>query len=48
MCALPSLIGGLFSVLSYISKRLWVNLEEERSGAVKITFDDFLRPVVAA
>ena len=30
--------------MSYISKRLWV----ERSGALKITFDDFLCPAVAA
>ena len=38
--------GVVQSVLSYISKRLWVDLEEERSGAVKITFDDFLCPAV--
>ena len=31
-------------MLSYISKRLWV----ERSGALKITLDDFLRPTIAA
>ena len=36
--------GIVQSVLSYISKRLWV----ERNGALKITFDDFLRPTVAA
>ena len=36
--------GAVQSVLSYISKRLWV----ERSGALKITFDDFLRFAVAA
>ena len=33
--------GVVQLVLSYISKRLWVNLEEERSGTLKITFDDF-------
>ena len=27
---------------------LWVKLEEEKNGAGKITFDDFLRLVVAA
>ena len=40
--------GAVESVLSYISKSLWVDLEEERSGAVKITFDDFLRLAVVA
>ena len=39
--------GAIELVLSYISKRLWVNLEEERSGAVKITFDNFLHPAIA-
>ena len=40
--------GAVESVLSYISKKLWVNLEEERSGTVKITFDNFLRPAIPA
>ena len=36
--------GAVWSVLSYISKRFW----EEGSSTLKITFDDFLRPAVAA
>ena len=44
VCIAQSYWGAVQSVLSYISKRLWV----ERSGIVNITFDDFLRPAVAA
>ena len=36
--------GAVRSVLSYVSKRLW----EEGGSTLKITFDYFLRPAVAA
>ena len=35
-------------VLPYIKRGPWVEREGKRERAVKITFDDFLRPVVEA
>ena len=44
VCIAQSYWGAVWSVLSYVSKRLW----EEGGSTLKITFDEFLHLVVAA